>query len=328
MRPLKILLRLKRARSRVKAFVNVRDREKPHPRQLHLGYFGVTQELSTVKERIFTTLVEKWPRKRKPREIDWDDAERKLSKLRLLFNERGMQSCKRELPDASPVLLSTLTGTTETVASVPSDADVQDNAANEPKAPLASPILPDAMVQAQLAPQTALPRLQDQLAVYIPELKGFAEGLTENAADADDLVQATLLRALGAADSFTGRASLRTWLYVIMRHVAIDYRRQAHVRGQRHFSLEDIDDVVDVELEDRRASEEAWKELLKGLSTEKFQDLQPILGIHHWIVIYLRYFEEYSYEQIAETLVVPVNTVFSRLARALSKLRRMYRVNR
>lgn len=46
--------------------------------------------------------------------------------------------------------------------------------------------------------------------------------------DAEDLVQETLLAAIGAAASFRGHASERTWLIGILRHKAIDYiRRQA-----------------------------------------------------------------------------------------------------
>jgi RNA polymerase sigma-70 factor (ECF subfamily) len=339
MRPLKILLRLKRPRLRVKAFVNIRDRDKPHPRQLHLGYFDVTQDLNTVKDRIFSTLVEKWPRKRKPQKIDWNDAELKLSKLRVLFNERGAQPCEREPPDASAALVTLVTTLAEAVeTAIPthsqphvSDADADadaDGSSSELSAPLGASISPDADVQVQLALQTPLPRWQDELAMHMPELKRFAMALTGNAANADDLVQSTLMRAIEAADSFAERSSLRTWLYSIMRHLAIDYSRQARVRDLR--SLEDIDEVVDIELEDRRASEEEWKELSKELSAERFQDLESAIGSDYWIVVYLRYFQEYTLEEVAKNLTIPVNTVSSRLARARSRIRQalLSRVNR
>src|ERR1051325_7156620 len=98
MRPAKILLRLKGDRSQVKAFVNVRDRDKSHPRQLHLGYFNIHQDLDAVKSRLLDTLVAKWPRIRKPREIDWQDAEKKLSRLRLVYSER-VRRLEPEPPD-------------------------------------------------------------------------------------------------------------------------------------------------------------------------------------------------------------------------------------
>src|SRR4051812_47527925 len=84
MRPARILFRLKKKRSRtVKAFANVRDRKQPYPHQLHLCYFSLDENLEAVKANILGTLREKWPRKQKPSEIDWADAQTKLEKLRL-----------------------------------------------------------------------------------------------------------------------------------------------------------------------------------------------------------------------------------------------------
>lgn len=52
----------------------------------------------------------------------------------------------------------------------------------------------------------------------IPRLRGYAQALTRNATDADDLVQETLLRALAKIDSYTPGTMLQAWLFTIMRN--------------------------------------------------------------------------------------------------------------
>jgi RNA polymerase sigma-70 factor (ECF subfamily) len=91
MRPVKILLRRKKqGRSRtVKVFANVRN-DQSYPKQLHLGYVCVDDSLEAAKERLFNALVEKWPRRLKPKAIDWTDAEAKLAKLRRALSERAL----------------------------------------------------------------------------------------------------------------------------------------------------------------------------------------------------------------------------------------------
>lgn len=52
----------------------------------------------------------------------------------------------------------------------------------------------------------------------IPALRAYARSLCRNAADADDLVQDTLVKALGNLDKFQEGTRLRAWLFTIMRN--------------------------------------------------------------------------------------------------------------
>lgn len=52
----------------------------------------------------------------------------------------------------------------------------------------------------------------------IPALRAYARSLCKNAADADDLVQDTLVKALGNIDKFEEGSRLRAWLFTIMRN--------------------------------------------------------------------------------------------------------------
>lgn len=52
----------------------------------------------------------------------------------------------------------------------------------------------------------------------IPALRAYARALCKNAADADDLVQDTLVKALSNIDKFEQGSRLRAWLFTIMRN--------------------------------------------------------------------------------------------------------------
>ena len=64
------------------------------------------------------------------------------------------------------------------------------------------------------------------LAAELPGLVRYARYLTRNPADADDLVQDTLERAIARGDTFRGDSSLPTWLHRVMHRRFLDTRRR------------------------------------------------------------------------------------------------------
>jgi RNA polymerase sigma-70 factor (ECF subfamily) len=67
-------------------------------------------------------------------------------------------------------------------------------------------------------------------------LTGYARRALRNAADAEDVVQDTLLAAMLAPDSFAGRASISSWLHGILKHKIIDIFR----RKSREIALDEV----------------------------------------------------------------------------------------
>jgi RNA polymerase sigma factor (sigma-70 family) len=72
--------------------------------------------------------------------------------------------------------------------------------------------------------------IQDDTVGYMIEmiapLRSYALSLTKNSADADDLVQETLTKAIARVDSFTPGTSLRAWLFTIMRNTFLNSLRK------------------------------------------------------------------------------------------------------
>jgi RNA polymerase sigma-70 factor (TIGR02943 family) len=80
---------------------------------------------------------------------------------------------------------------------------------------------------------------------YRPALARYARRALRNAADAEDVVQDTLMAAVEAPQSFAGRSSLSSWLHGILKHKIIDiYRRQSRETAldevpEREWQLDD-----------------------------------------------------------------------------------------
>ena len=66
---------------------------------------------------------------------------------------------------------------------------------------------------------------EDELVALLPRLRRFAHGLSRTAADADDLTQATIERALRSKAQWQPGTRLDSWTYRIMRNLWIDTAR-------------------------------------------------------------------------------------------------------
>lgn len=155
-------------------------------------------------------------------------------------------------------------------------------------------------------------RFEQQLAEMLPRLRRFARGLTKDVADADDLTQATLERALSARAQWQGETGLDGWMYRMMRNLWIDQRRAAQRRGGVH---EDIDDQNVLQIAgDGADSVEA------GVMRGDIDGAMARLPDEQREVVLLVLVEGYAYREAAEILEVPIGTVTSRLARGREAL--------
>ena len=75
---------------------------------------------------------------------------------------------------------------------------------------------------------------RDDIVGLIPALRAFAWSLCHNGADADDLVQDTLIKALSHRDRFEPGTNLRAWMFTILRNTYYSQilRRRREVRDE------------------------------------------------------------------------------------------------
>ena len=146
----------------------------------------------------------------------------------------------------------------------------------------------------------------------IPRLRRYARALTRNhACDADDLVQATLVRALDKQHLFQPGTDLRAWLFTLLHNQHVNDVRKEMKWG----NSVDVDDLSGglVAIADTSARRQLGEldEAIEKLPVEQRQ------------VILLVGLEGMSYEEVATILGVPIGTVRSRLSRGRSALRRL-----
>lgn len=149
-----------------------------------------------------------------------------------------------------------------------------------------------------------------ELVALIPRLRRFARVLTGNMADADDVVQACLEKAMVNIDQWEPGTRLDRWVFRIARNSWVDERRRAHNRLQH----DDIGEMFDLagddgqEIVERRALSRELRQVIDRLPEEQ----RMLVG--------LVMLEGYSYREAADTLAVPIGTVMSRLSRAKAAL--------
>ena len=145
----------------------------------------------------------------------------------------------------------------------------------------------------------------------IPRLRRYARALTRNIERADDLVQDTLVRALAKQHLWQAGTNLRAWLFTLMHNQNVNDARHSIREGQ-NVDVEEMSNVL-AATTDPTASRQLY-ELDRALSQLAQEQRQVILLVG---------LEEFSYEETAAILNVPVGTVRSRLSRGRDHLRRL-----
>ena len=147
-----------------------------------------------------------------------------------------------------------------------------------------------------------------QLTYEMPRLEKFALRLARNKADADDLVQATLLRAIEKKHLFQDNTDLFKWTSKMMYNLFVSgYRRK--VKFETQYDPENYIEKQSVEApQDKQVELAKVKEAMNELSEE------------HREVLLLICIQGMRYQDVAEMLDVPVGTVRSRLSRAREQL--------
>jgi RNA polymerase sigma-70 factor (ECF subfamily) len=129
---------------------------------------------------------------------------------------------------------------------------------------------------------------------------------------AEDLVQATCVRAIERADQFIPGTRLDRWLFVILRSIWINEVRSRRIRWGEGCMEPEKALILD-----------GAKELETNILTSEVLTAISRLPAAQRETVLLVYGEGYSYAEAADLLRIPIGTVMSRLATARSKLARL-----
>lgn len=147
-------------------------------------------------------------------------------------------------------------------------------------------------------------------------LYNFAGWLTGNREEAEDLVQETYLKALKGFSSFQQGTNFRAWIFRILRNTFLTSR--TGLQAMRTVPLESDDEETPVV----PATMDTPESILLGrVSQEAIQAALEKLPVIFREVLLLCDVEEMSYQEISETVSIPIGTVMSRLYRARRAMR-------
>jgi RNA polymerase sigma-70 factor (ECF subfamily) len=146
-------------------------------------------------------------------------------------------------------------------------------------------------------------------------LYNFARWLTHDREEAEDLVQETYSKALKGFSSFQPETNFRAWMFRILRNTFLTSR--TGLKSGMTISL----DSEEGESVQPSTAETPESLLIEHSNRQMVQEAIGELPIIFREVILLCDVEEMTYQEIAQTISVPIGTVLSRVARARNALR-------
>jgi RNA polymerase sigma-70 factor (ECF subfamily) len=165
----------------------------------------------------------------------------------------------------------------------------------------------------------------DQAMDFMPALYTAALRMTRNAADAEDLVQETYLKAYRAFGSFEQGTNLKAWLYKILTNTFINAYRSRRRRPEQT-EIEDVEDLYLYRrlggLEAATAGRSAEEEVLDHFTDTDVKEALESLPESFRMTVLLADVEGFSYREIADILDIPIGTVMSRLHRGRRALQK------
>jgi RNA polymerase sigma-70 factor (ECF subfamily) len=147
---------------------------------------------------------------------------------------------------------------------------------------------------------------------------GIAYRLVGSREDALDVVQESFIHVLRGIQTFRGQSSFRTWLYRIVTHASLDYRRWRSLRATESLDSEGAIEPIDASGQRSPADTAADRDLAAAIDkalanvSEKNRAALVLFAI-----------EGMSYKEIGDVLGISVGTVMSRIFNARQRLREL-----
>jgi RNA polymerase sigma-70 factor (ECF subfamily) len=154
---------------------------------------------------------------------------------------------------------------------------------------------------------------------------GYALRLTRNRADAEDLLQTAALLAFRGYGAFIPGGNFKAWFFRILVH---EYWGR-HRKAQRRPSTVSFDDLPDLHIYSQARDAGLPTEgadpgalLIQKLGVEGVIDALDALPEEYRVVSMLYFMQDFTYQEIAAVLEIPIGTVRSRLHRGRKMLQR------
>jgi RNA polymerase sigma factor (sigma-70 family) len=142
--------------------------------------------------------------------------------------------------------------------------------------------------------------------------------MVNNTYDAEDLTIEAFGKAFRSLDSYTPKFAFSTWLFKIATNNCIDFIRKKQLLPSPFDHIQENLDIATVNIQSDMPDPE--ESLINRQKTDALKDIINQLKPRYRSLIELRYYKEYSYEEIASELKIPIGTVKAQLYRAKTLL--------
>lgn len=174
--------------------------------------------------------------------------------------------------------------------------------------------------KARLGDQAAFAKLMDRYreSVYFTMMK-----MVRNADDADDLTIEAFGKAFSRLDQYSPSFAFSTWLFKIASNNCIDFMRKKRVKLTSMETGITKDNGESVRYDAKSNTLDPEETIIHNQKVKHMRELVSQLKPRYRELVEKRYFEELSYEEIAEELNLPLGTVKAQLFRARDFLAQM-----
>lgn len=142
--------------------------------------------------------------------------------------------------------------------------------------------------------------------------------MVNNPYDAEDLTIEAFGKAFRNLDSYTPKFAFSTWLFKIATNNCVDFIRKKQLSPTPLDHVQDISDNATVNIQSDLPDPE--ESLINHQKIAALKDIVNQLKPRYKSLIELRYYKEYSYEEISNELNLPIGTVKAQLYRAKTLL--------
>ena len=170
-------------------------------------------------------------------------------------------------------------------------------------------LMEDALGGNQLAYATLMDRYRDS--IYFMMLK-----MVKNPDDADDLTIEAFGKAFSRLDQYSPSFAFSTWLFKIASNNCIDFIRKKRIQLTSMDSGIAMEDGEKMRIDAKSSTPNPEESIMQGQRVTHMRLLVSKLKPKYRDLVEKRYFEELSYEEIAEQMNLPLGTVKAQLFRA------------
>lgn len=151
---------------------------------------------------------------------------------------------------------------------------------------------------------------------YSGKLLNFIYKMVFDRMTAEDIMQDTFVKAFQNADKYDSQYRFSTWLYRIAANLSINEINKRKVRlNKKNF----------LSIENEEESNNPSRKVLKDETNQNLLSALSRLSVNHRAVLVMKFFQDLSYNEIAEILNISTGTVKSRIHYGIESLKSNFR---